>query len=405
MVEAVFPLRHSRREAMIPAPGNRFFGGDDMTPLRTCTALFALAVSVFAHAAEKFEPKTLDIGSAAPDFKLKGVDDKEYSLANFKDARVLAIIFTTNHCPTANAYEQRIIDLYKDYTPKGVAVVAINPNDPKAVRLDELGYTDLPDDFASMKIRAKERNFPYPYLYDGDTQATAKAYGCQATPHAFIFDQDRKLRFTGSIDDSDVKAPTKHYVRDAIDALLAGKPVLAEKSKVFGCSTKWAYKIDDVKAYFAKVDAEPVELSELDPNTIKSLAKNDTNKLLVINAWATWCAPCVAELPAFVEMNRMYRKRDFEFITITMDEEDRKDRALAQLKELHASNKNYILKVDDRDAAMTSLDEKWEGPLPHTVIIAPGGKVLYRNTGGIDPLEVKRVIVDYLGRTYATKKK
>jgi hypothetical protein len=88
-----------------------------------------------------------------------------------------------------------------------------------------------------------------------------------------------------------------------------------------------------------------------------------------------------------------------------MDDMDRKDRALAQLKELHASGKNYILKVDgDRDPAMTSLDEKWEGPLPHTVIIAPGGKVLYRNTGGINPLEVKQVIVDYLGRTYANKK-
>ncbi len=376
-----------------------------MTPLRTCAALLVLTCAALAHAAEKFEPKTLDIGAAAPDFKLKNVDDKEYALADFKDAKLLTIVFTTNHCPTANAYEQRIIDLHKDYTPKGVAVVAINPNDPKAVRLDELGYTDVQDDFESMTLRAKEKNFPFPYLYDGDTQTTAKAYGCQATPHVFVFDAERKLRYTGRIDDGEVKPPTSHDLRNALDALLAGKPVPAEKTKIFGCSTKWSYKQDEVKAYFAKVDAEPVELSEIDAAGVKALAKNDSNKLRVINVWATWCAPCVAELPDFVEMNRMYRKRDFEFITITMDEEDRRDRALKQLKDLKISSKNYILKVDgDRDAAMTNLDEKWEGPLPHTVIIAPGGKVLYRNTGGINALEVKRVIVDHLGRTYAKKK-
>jgi thiol-disulfide isomerase/thioredoxin len=376
-----------------------------MTRLRTCCALIALTCATLAHAAEKFEPKTLDIGAAAPDFKLKNaIDDKEYALADFKDAKVLAIVFTTNHCPTANAYEQRIIDLHKEYTPKGVAVVAINPNDPKAVRLDELGYTDVQDDFEAMKLRAKEKNYPFPYLYDGDAQAAAKGYGCQATPHVFVFDAERKLRYTGRIDDGEVKPPTSHDLRNALDALLAGKPVPAEKTKVFGCSTKWSYKTDEVAKYFEKVNAEPVEMSEIDAAGIKGLAKNDTNKLRVINVWATWCAPCVAELPDFVEMNRMYRKRDFEMITISMDEDDRKDRALKQLKDLHVSSKNYILKTDgDRDAAMTNLDEKWEGPLPHTVIIAPGGKILYRNTGGIDPLEVKRVIVGYLGRTYAKK--
>ncbi len=240
-----------------------------MTPLRTCAALLVLTCAALAHAAEKFEPKTLDIGAAAPDFKLKNVDDKEYALADFKDAKLLTIVFTTNHCPTANAYEQRIIDLHKDYTPKGVAVVAINPNDPKAVRLDELGYTDVQDDFESMKLRAKEKNFPFPYLYDGDTQTTAKAYGCQATPHVFVFDAERKLRYTGRIDDGEVKPPKSHDLRNALDALLAGKPVPAAKTKIFGCSTKWSYKTDEVAKYFEKVNAEPVELADIDAAGIK----------------------------------------------------------------------------------------------------------------------------------------
>src|SRR5687768_5506269 len=218
-----------------------------------CALLALLACAALVPFAEAYEPKTLEIGAAAPDFKLKNVDDKEYSLADFKEAKVLAIVFTTNHCPTANAYEQRLIDLHKEYTPKGVAVVAINPNDPEAVRLDELGYTDVKDDFESMKLRAKEKNFAFPYLYDGDTQAAAKAYGCQATPHAFVFDAERKLPYTGRIDDGEVKQPTSHDLRNALDALLAGKPVPVEKTKVFGCSTKWSYKQDEVKAYFEKV--------------------------------------------------------------------------------------------------------------------------------------------------------
>ena len=115
---------------------------------------------------------------------------------------------------------------------------SINPNDPQAVRLDELGYTDLGDSLADMKIRARERKFPFPYLYDGETQKTARANGVQATPHAFIFDRGRKLRYVGRIDNSDVKTVTSHDARNAIDALLAGKPVPVAKTRVFGCSTK-----------------------------------------------------------------------------------------------------------------------------------------------------------------------
>ena len=116
------------------------------------------------------EHKTLPIGAKAPDFKLMGVDGKTYTLSSFKDAKILVSIFTCNHCPTAQAYEDRIIQLAKDYKDKGVAVVAINPNDPKAINLDELGYTDLSDSFEEMKIRAKEKHFNFPYLYDGATQ-------------------------------------------------------------------------------------------------------------------------------------------------------------------------------------------------------------------------------------------
>ena len=133
--------------------------------LFTVLGILLLFTSAFAFSNKDY--KTLEIGASAPGFKLPGVDGRTYTLASFKSATILVIIFTCNHCPTAQAYEDRIIQLTKDYRNKGVAVVAISPNDPTAVRLDELGYTDLSDSFEEMKIRAKQKGFNFPYLYDG----------------------------------------------------------------------------------------------------------------------------------------------------------------------------------------------------------------------------------------------
>jgi peroxiredoxin len=360
-----------------------------------CAALVAAALPAGAA-----DIRTLPLGSPAPDFRLPGVDGRTHTLKDFAAARVLVVIFTCNHCPTAQAYEDRIIKLHDDYHNRGVAVAAINPNDPKAVRLDELGYTDLGDSLADMRIRAKQRKFPFPYLFDGDTQKTAQAYGVQATPHVFIFDRDRKLRYVGRIDNSDVKAVTSHDARNAIDALLAGKEVPVAKTRVFGCSTKWSDKREDAKQALARWDAEPVKLDRLDEAGVARLVKNDTKKLLLVNVWATWCGPCVAELPEFVTMNRMYRGRPFRLVTISMDDPEKRDAVLKVLREKHVSATNYLVTVKDRDKFADLLDKRWEGPLPYTLLIAPGGKVIYRKTGAIEPLEVKRAVVGRLGRTY-----
>jgi len=369
-------------------------------------SLWAAIVSVMllgVAAAVAADVKTLELGSTAPDFNLPGVDGKNHALKDFAPAKVLVVVFTCNHCPTAQAYEQRIIKLYDDYKDKGVALVAINPNNPDAIRLDELGYTDLSDSFDEMKIRAKERGFKFPYLYDGQAQKVSRAYGVQATPHVFIFDQDRKLRYVGRIDDSEVKEVHKQFARDAIEALLAGKPVPEPKTHVIGCSTKWIEKNDTVKKALEQWEKEPVTLEPINADGVKKLAANDSPKLRMVNVWATWCAPCVAELPQLVDVNRMYRGRPFEFITLSMDGPDRKPQAMEFLKQKHVSATNYLFDSDDRDALIDSLDKKWEGPVPYTILIAPGGKVIYRHQGPVDLPELKKAIVGYLGRTYASK--
>ena len=277
--------------------------------------------------------KTLEIGAPAPDFDLVGIDNKSYMLDSFSDADILAVIFIANHCPTSQAYEGRIIKLVDDYKNKGAAIVCISSNNPEALRVDEYGYTDLGDSFAEMKQRAKEQNFNFPYLYDGDKQEAAVAYGAIATPHVFIFDKERKLRYVGRIDDGEnIKKVTTRDTRNAIDALLAGKKVPVEKTKVFGCSIKWKSKIESAKKTIAKMNAEKVSVEMIDLAGVKDLVKNNSDKLRLVNFWATWCAPCAAEFPELVEIFRNFRKRKFEMVTVSLDSPDKNAQVLKFLQ-------------------------------------------------------------------------
>jgi len=370
-------------------------------------AALALLIASIAHAAPPATtapaPKhpTLAIGAQAPDFKLPATDGKTYTLEDFKSAKILLICFTCNHCATAQAYEDRLMQLQKDYADKGVTVVAICPNDPLALRIDELCFSDVSDSLDEMKIRAKDKNFNFPYLYDGETQTASAAYGPIATPHVFIFDADRKLRYQGRIDNGEIKTPTSLDTRNALDALVAGKPVTTATTRVFGCSIKWSDKRSAAVASLAKWDKEPVTLEMIEAPAIATLAKNDSKNLRLINIWATWCGPCVAEMPDLVFINRMFRPREFEFITISGDELSQKDRALAFLTKEHVSSKNYLYNNADKDKLAEALDPKWTGVFPYTVLIAPGGQIIYRHDGALDILELKHAIVDYLGRTAA----
>ncbi len=350
------------------------------------------------------QPKTLAIGAAAPDFTLMGVDEQSYSLASFRDARVLVIIFTCNHCPTSQAYEERIKQMVRDYTPKGVAVVAISPNSDRGLRLDELGYTDVGDNFEDMKIRAQDKDFNFPYLYDGETQEVSKAYGPVATPHVFVFDEKRKLRYQGRIDDTEDqrKTPRVKDTHNAIDALLAAKEVPVTTTKVFGCSTKWADKNDWVKKEDEEWAKRPVKLEKINEAGVKELLKNNSGKLRLINIWATWCGPCVTEFPEFIIMSKMYILRDFEFVSISADNPDKHEKALGFLKDKQAANPNYIFTGEDKYKLIEAVDPKWAGALPYTILVEPGGKIVYARHGIINPLEMRKRIVEHplIGRTY-----
>ena len=341
----------------------------------------------------------LAVGSQAPDFSLPGVDGKTHSLKDYASSKVLAVVFTCNHCPVAQMYEKRIKELTANYRSRGVAVVVIMGNYPSAERYSELGYTDLGDTFADMKLRAAYRGLNYPYLYDGDTQTVAHKYGPTATPHIFIFDQQRILRYEGRIDSNQrEQLATKHEARDAIEDLLAGKPVAVKDTSAVGCSTKWASKEDTAKEEAAADNEKPVTVDLVSAAQLKTLIQNrGTDKLLLVNFWATWCGPCLEEFPELQKMVRMYANRQVQIVTVSINSPDERKLVLGFLQKQHAINRNLLFNSNDAAEAVTAFGgTTWKGGVPFTALIGTDGKLLYSTQGGMNALEVRRVLLKHL---------
>lgn len=362
-------------------------------------ALFAFAAAAFGQEARLTPPPVNDahpilaIGSPAPDFELPGIDDKIHKLGEYQ-APILVVMFICNHCPTSQLYEGRMKKLVEDYQSKGVDFVAIEPNSPKAVQLGELGYTDVSDSFEEMKIRAEYRHFNFPYLYDGEMQTAARAYGVQATPHVFIFDRERKLRYEGRIDNAQRESLVKiQDTRAALDALLAGRPVAVPHTPAFGCSTKWLSKADNQLRELRQIEAEPVTVEAATADELKKLRANPTGKVLLVSFWATWCGPCLTEFPGMETTFRMYRHRDFTMVTVAANYPDEKAGVLKVLQQEHASGRNLYFAANDTYAMQAAFEAKWDAGVPFTMLIAPGGKVLFQQQGELDIIALRRVIL------------
>jgi peroxiredoxin len=344
----------------------------------------------------------LAVGSQAPDFSLPGVDGKTHKLSDYASYPVLAVVFTCNHCPIAQMYEQRIEKMYEDYGKRGVAVVAIQGNDPKALLIGELDSSDMSDTLPEMKTRVAWKHLHYPYLYDGETQAVTRAYGPQATPHIFIFDKLRKLRYEGRIDNSyRIEQVKTTDARNAIDALLAGKDIAVGHMGTFGCSTKWSEKSAAREADEAKLEATPVKLDTVDAAGLKKLRSNPSGHVTLVSFWATWCGSCVAEFADLQDTFRMYDDRDFELVTVSANQPDEKAGVMRFLQKKHATSKNLVFASDDTQALQKAFDPAWDSAVPYTVLLGADGKVLYKTLGSVDLVELRRKILAAVPSEYA----
>ncbi|WP_338286356.1 redoxin family protein [Luteolibacter sp. LG18] len=381
-----------------------------MTLLRSVSSLWLAAV-VAVSAADA--PKVLPIGSPAPDFSLPGIDGKTHTLAEYSSSKVLAVIFTCNHCPDSVAAAGRTETLYQTFKDKGVSVVAVNSNNEIGLRPDELGYSPYGDSEAEMKPFAKDHGWTLPYLYDGATQGFAIACGAQSTPHVFVFDADRKLRYTGRMDDAGrSKAPVeKSYVVDAINSLLAGQEVKEPVTRSLGCSTKWLTKKDAVAADQAAWEARPVTVADLDAEIAKKLRSNTSKNVRLINFWSTTCGPCVAEFPTLVDTARRFETRGFEFISVSFDPKEDRSKVEKFLTSRHAAvvkenekslqdegrtTGNYHWTGGNPDKCAEAIDSEWTGALPHSILVTPGGKIVWRQSGEVDAVELRRQILKAL---------
>lgn len=172
----------------------------------------------------------LKAGAPAPDFRLPGVDGRTHALADFAAKPLLVVVFSCNHCPYVQAFEERIVAVQRDYAARGVQLVAVNSNDEQA-------YPE--DGFPEMVRRATAKGYNFPYLRDA-SQSVADAYGAVCTPHVLVFDRERRLRYQGRIEDGrDPAQTTRRDLRDALDDLLAGREVRVPETPAFGCSIKW----------------------------------------------------------------------------------------------------------------------------------------------------------------------
>ena len=372
--------------------------------------LLGLAAALVMPALGQEVAKVVATGAGLPDFSLPGTDGQTYTLTDFKGSKVLCVIFTCNHCPDSVAAGSRMEQVYQDYKSKNVALVAVNGNNPASLTPDELGYSPFGDSQEEMAPFAKDFGWTFPYLYDGAKQEFTTACGAQSTPHVFVFDAERKLRYSGRMDDGGRNSgPVPNsYLRDALDAVLAGTAVKEPVTRSFGCSTKWLFKTSNAAADQAAWEKRPVTVADLNEEISKKLRANGSKNLRLINFWSTSCGPCVKEFPGLVDTGRRFQNRSVEFISISLDPVALRPAVLKFLESRHAAapgstakslgeqglaSNNYHWTGGNPDAMAQAIDPDWTGALPHSVLVAPGGKILWRHSGEIDIVEVRRQIL------------
>jgi peroxiredoxin len=359
--------------------------------------LLTLIVAISAAACGAAEPPRLALGSPAPDFTLPGSDGRTHSLRDYADKRVLAVVFTCNTCPASQLYEGRIRKLHEDYRGKGVAVVAINPNKPAAMQLADLGHTDVGEALDDMKVRAAHRQLDYPYLSDGETQMVSRQFRIATLPHIFVFDQARTLQYEGRIDDHPQEGLVKSRdAQNAIDALLAGRLAPVKSTPVTGCTVKGLTGPPGPDEQRARLDNGPVSVEMASADALKRLRQNGTDKLLLINFWATWCAPCASEFPDLEATYRMYKARNLELVTVSVNDPGERAAVLDFLKTHKASHRNLQFATSDVYGLQAAFDPKLPAPVPFTLLLAPNGDVLYQELGELDVTKLRRAILKNL---------
>ena len=344
--------------------------------------LVVLSVSLFVTLVASAQAPKLAVGQPVPDFSLKDSTGKSHSLKAYRGHHVV-IGFVGAKCPISNAYTSRMNGIAEDYKAKNVVFLGINSNANEPLN--------------EIKAHAAKAKYSFSILKDTGN-VVADSFGATVTPEMFVLDGEGVLRYHGRVDSaSDIARVERHDLRVALDELLTGKSLSKPELKAFGCQIKRApgSKATPPKAAAAKAKAPNTEglVTLLKPAEFNKLKTASQGKVLLINFWATWCAPCVAEFPEFVQIDKTYRSRGVRTIAISTDEKsDLEPAVIPFLKKQKAEFESFLSDADDPQLLIDVVDKNWSGALPATFLFDKQGKLVFTKYGIIDREELLKAL-------------
>lgn len=327
------------------------------------------------------------IGERPPEFELTDLDGRPHRLSEYLGRPVL-LTFHSVRCPISRAYTERLRTLGNDYgPPHSLKVLAINAS---ANESDEEVRTGM-----------KEAGLPFPVLRDRAGRM-ADQYGVARTPHVFLLDGRGYLRYQGRIDNShQPRSVTRSDLREALDEVLAGRPVRIPETVAMGCPIVRSVEAPPIVGLAQGAKGTPTEAREkaippvrlLKPEGYAPLLRQSAGSVVVVNFWATWCGPCVAEFPELVRLDRELRERGVRFIGISADDpEDLQSKVIPFLRNQQASYPNFIQQVNDPQEMIDVVRKDWPGTLPATFVYDPNGRMVYTRLGIFDREDLRREI-------------
>jgi peroxiredoxin len=312
----------------------------------------------------------LAVGKPAPDFTLPDLKGQNHTLKDYR-GRIVALGFISTNCPISNDYNTRMRAIAEDYDKQNVVFLGINSN-----------YNEPPP---AIKAHAAKNNLTFPILKD-EGNKIADAYGAQRTPEIFLIDTEGVLRYHGRIDNSrEVRRVNRQDLRTALNELIEGKAVSVSEGKAFGCPIKRSQGAQKIKAAGTRTKVAEPKVAMLKPadfNKYKAAAKG---KVLVVNFWATWCGPCVAEFPELVALDAKYRDKGVRMAGISVDDvADIKSKVVPFIKEQKAAFDILVQDSSDPEEIINLIDKNWQGTLPTTFVFDKEGAIAYTVYGILD---------------------
>ncbi len=329
-------------------------------------------------------PPAPPVGQSAPDFTLKDTAGNKHALKDYR-GKLVVIGFLSTDCTVTRAYEERIRTLAGEAQLQGIVFLGINSNATETV--------------SEIKQHAAKVKFDFPILKD-DKNKVADLYGAERTPEMYVLDQQGILRYHGRIDNSiEPRQVKRRDLHETINEILAKKPVSTPETKAFGCAIIRAQRADSNATYEGRPTpaVDDITVTKLKPTDFKQLVKQSQGSVLVVNFWATWCGPCVAEFPEFVKLDEKYREKGVKIAAISSDElTDIQTKVIPFLKEHKARFDFYIQEAEDPQEMIDVVEKEWSGALPATFVYDKQGKMILKKFGVIDRDELVKAVENAL---------